>query len=674
MSGAARSEPTGTVATALAHTARLLGEQPRLAAEQARAILAAAPGHPQAQLFLGVAQRRSGDTAAALATLRALARAQPRSADTAYEYGLTLAEAGRGDAARAALSAATQLRPEHGEAWRALGDQHTLAGDSVAADAAYALQIRASVSEPRLIEAASALAENRLAVAEALLRAFLKQKPADAAAIRMLAEVAARLGRYGDAGTLLERCLEIAPAFDAARQNYAQVLYRANRPEAALAQVERLLARDPRNPSYRNLRAAALVKLGDFAEAVDLYAAVLADYPAQPKGWMSYGHALKTVGRQADSIAAYRTAIGQAPELGEVWWSLANLKTVRFDAADIAAMQAQLARPELAGDDRFHLHFALGKAFEDLADHAGSFDHYARGNALRRDEIDYDADATTAAHARARALFTPDYFAARRGWGCPAADPIFVVGLPRAGSTLIEQILASHSLVEGTTELPDIIAIAKRLGERRSRRDDDKYPEVLAGLDAAQVAALGAEYLDRTRIQRKTARPHFVDKMPNNFAHLGMIATILPNARIIDARRHPMGGCFAAYKQHFARGQNFSYALDELGRYYRDYVELMHHFDRVLPGRVHRVLYENMVAEPEAEIRALLDYCGLPFEAACLDFHATERAVRTPSSEQVRQPIFATGVDQWQHYAQWLQPLRDSLGSALDSYPALQFD
>lgn len=668
---ASQPDPTGTLATALAHCARLLGPAPDKALEQARAILDAVPNQPTARFFLGIAQRRTGDVAASLATLRGVARDNPASADVAHEFGLTLAEAGRGEEARAAFAAATRINPNHAEAWRALGDQHRLAGDEAAADAAYALQIRASVSEPRLIEAANALNEGKLAIAERLLKAFLAEKPTDAPAIRMLAEVAARIGRNEDAVALLQRCLELAPGFVPARANLATVLHRANRFPEALAEVDALLARDPRNPGYRNLRAAILARTGALDEAAELYGAVLADYPRQPKVWMSYGHTLKTIGRLAPSIEAYRTALEQAPQLGEVWWSLANLKTVRFSLEDVATMRAQLERTDLDPEDRFHLHFALGKALEDAGDYGPAFDHYAQGNALRRESLPYDADAMDAAMTRARRFFTREYFAVRAGDGDPAPDPIFIVGLPRAGSTLIEQILASHSQVEGTAELPDMPAIAARLA---GRGDGEHYPGVLAELSADEIAALGRSYLETSRIQRRTDKPFFIDKLPNNFLHTGLIATILPGAKIIDARRHPMGCCFSAFKQHFASGQGFSYDLADLGRYYRGYVRLMAHFDEVLPGRVHRVIYEEMVADSEAEIRRLLAYCGLAFEPACLAFHETERAVRTPSSEQVRQPIFTAGVDQWQHFAPWLAPLASALGPVLDSYPAVPLD
>jgi tetratricopeptide (TPR) repeat protein len=463
--------------------------------------------------------------------------------------------------------------------------------------------------------------------------------------------------------------VELAPGFTAARHNYATVLYRQNRPEAAIVEADRLLADDPHNPGYRNLKAAALGRIGEYDQAIALYASVLKDQPRQPKVWMSYGHALKTVGRQSEAVEAYRRTLALAPQFGEAWWSLANLKTVSFTDADVAAMAAQLTRTDLSDEDRFHLEFALGKAREDREEFEASFGNYRRGNALRRQGLDYEADETSDQVRRAKALFTADFVAARAGQGCAAPDPIFIVGLPRAGSTLIEQILSSHSAVEGTQELPDIIALARRLGGRAKRASEGRYPEVLAELSGDDLRALGEEYLARARVHRKLGRPFFIDKMPNNWAHLGLIHLALPNARVIDARRHPLGCGFSAFKQHFARGQGFTYDLTDLGRYYADYVTLMAHFDAVLPGRIHRVIYEQMVADPEAETRKLLDHCGLPFEDACLRFYENDRAVRTASSEQVRKPIFTDAADHWRNYDPWLGPLKAALGPVLDAYP-----
>lgn len=668
MSGA--PQPVGTLEVALKHTATLLETEPSLALEQAHAILAAVPGHPLATLFIGIARRKLGDNPAALEVLEPLARAQPGWAPVHYELGTSLGLAGRGEQAVESLRRAVRLKPDIGDAWRMLGDHLTAMGDTDGADAAYANHIKVSTRDPRLLAPAAALCENRIAEAEALLRQHLKQHPTDVAAIRMLAEVAARLGRYEDAEALLTRGLELAPGFAAARHNYAVVLHRLNKSSAALAEIDRLLAVEPRNPGFRNLRAAVLARIGEFDEAIRAYAEVLADYPGNARMWMSYGHALKTAGRRDDCIEAYRKSLELAPGLGEAWWSLANLKTFRFTEADRAAMRAQLTRADLTPEDRFHFHFALGKALEDAALYEESFGHYAEGNRLRRKGVPYDANETTSHVRRTRALFTPAFFAERRGWGAPAPDPIFIVGLPRAGSTLVEQILSCHSQVEGTMELPDVIGIARRLGGRQRKSEASKYPEVLATLDEVQLRALGAQYLAQTRIQRKTAAPRFIDKMPNNWAHVGLIHLMLPNAKIIDARRHPMSCCFSGYKQHFARGQHFTYGLEDIGRYYRDYVGLMAHFDAVLPGRVHRVIYERMVEDTETEVRRLLEYCGLPFEDACLRFYENDRAVRTASSEQVRQPIFRDAVEHWRHYEPWLGPLEAALGPVLEAYPA----
>ena len=547
---------------------------------------------------------------------------------------------------------------------RALARVHRAAGRDTDAAEAMLAAVRASVHDPDLQHAAQALAANALPVAEPILKARLRADPEDIAAIRMLAELAGRIGRHRDAESLLRRALELAPGFHAARSNLATVLHRQNRTVEALAELDALLAAEPDNPTHRNLKAAALGRVGDYDEAILLYESVIATIPDQPRIWMSYGHVLKTVGRQQECIAAYRRALALQPGLGEVWWSLANLKTVRFDADDIARMQAALASDMISPEDRLHLDFALGKALEDKGDHGAAFAHYTAGNALRRQELDYDPADITAQVDRAIGLFDSALFERHAGAGCEASDPIFILGMPRAGSTLIEQILSSHSLVEGTMELPDMPAVAMRAG-----REAGGYPEALRTLDGDALQALGQDYLDRTRIQRKAGTPHFIDKLPNNWLHVGLIHLILPNARIIDARRHPLDCCFSNYRQHFARGQSFSYGLGDMGRYYADYVRLMAHVDRLLPGRVHRVIHERLVDNPEAEIRALLDYLGLPFEEDCLRFHENKRAVRTASSEQVRRPINRDGIGQWQPYAAWLGPLREALGPLVDAYP-----
>jgi hypothetical protein len=356
------------------------------------------------------------------------------------------------------------------------------------------------------------------------------------------------------------------------------------------------------------------------------------------------------------------------PEYGEAYWSLANLKTARFSDEELAVMRAQLVRDDLSFDDRFHLDFALGKAFEDRKQWAASFTHYASGNQLRRTAIEHDAAEHSAMIGKRAAQISAAFYAERTG-GHDAADPIFILGMPRAGSTLIEQILASHSLVEGTQELPDIGMIASRIAAKGGDEDAADYCGGIANLTPADRARLGAEYIDRTRIHRKTDKPFFIDKMPNNWQNAALIHLILPNAKIIDARRHPMDCGFSNFKQHFARGQSFSYDLADIGHYYADYVRYMRDLDAALPGRVHRVIHEALVADPEAEVRAMLDYLQLPFETDCLNFWQNDRAVQTPSAQQVRRPINRDGMDKWQHYESWLAPLKTALGGILAAYP-----
>ncbi len=527
-----------------------------------------------------------------------------------------------------------------------------------------AARLDAAQKDSAMVALALALQQGRLDIAERGLRARLREDPVDVAAIRMMAEVAARLGRYRDAEKLLGRALELAPDFHAARANYVTILQRQSKFEATCAQADRLIAAQPEDFGHLALKAGVLVRTGGYEEAVALYQKVLALFPDQPRLWVSIGHVLKTVGRQTESVAAYRKAITLAPAFGDAYWSLANLKTVVLDANDRAAMAVALDTAT-SPSDRYHLHFALGKAFEDAGEWETAFVHYAEGNRLRRSELPYNADRTTAHVDHSCNLLTKTVFAERMAGGYPADDPIFIVGLPRSGSTLIEQILASHGDVEGTMELPDIGTIAADLGGRESDPDDPAgYLPRLLALSDNERRMLGQRYLDGTRIQRKTARPRFVDKMPNNFQHIGLIHLILPKATIIDARRDPMATGFSCFKQHFSRGQGFTYDLADLGRYWNDYARLMAHFDAVLPGRILRVSHESLIGNPEREIRRLLDHSQLRFEDACLTPHKTDRAVRTASSEQVRRPINDEALHHWRHFEPWLAPLQTALGCA----------
>ena len=532
--------------------------------------------------------------------------------------------------------------------------------------------LESGLRNPRLMTAALALSENRLADAEPLLRAHLGERPTDVAAIRLMAELAARVGRVKDSETLLRRALELAPDFGAARSNLATILYKQHRFEDALDELNQLIDEEGDNPEYRNLKAAALGRTGGYDEALELYGELTTAHPDHAKLWMSYGHMLKTVGRQEDSIAAYRRSIDIQSGLGETWWSLANLMTHRFSDSDVAAMEAALADAAIDHEDRFHLHFALGKAYEDRGDPAQSFGHYAEGNRLRCAELAHDPLAITRNVDRTIATFTHDFVADRAGQGSDASDPIFILGMPRAGSTLIEQILSSHSMIEGTMELPDMPAIAGREG-RDFGGAPDGWLKAVEQMPPERLAELGQEFLDRTAIQRKSDKPYYIDKLPNNWMYVGLIHMILPNAKIIDARRHPLDCCFSNFRQHFARGQSFSYSLEHMGSYYTNYVRAMAHFDTVLPGRIHRVIHEALLDDPETEVRALLDYLDLPFEDGVMRFHENARAVRTASSEQVRRPLNRDGVDQWRPYEQWLDPLKETLGPVLERYPAAPF-
>jgi tetratricopeptide (TPR) repeat protein len=664
------SEPLGSVDMAIAHARRLLEKNPDLAAEQAREVLNVDPVHPTARLILGAALRRGGRARQALDVLEPLGSELPHAAPVYLELGVARAETGHLPGAIAALRRALQLNPASADGWRFLADYLQADGDEDGAGEARVRYVAVAARDPRLKEAAAALMHNDLPLADRRLRAHLGLYPTDVAALRMLAEVAGRLRKYVEAQELLERCLELAPEFDAARQNYAAVLNRQAKPAAALPHAERLLAKDAGNPGHLSLKAAILANLGDYRGSIDLYGKVLRDHPQQPKVWMSLAHALKTARRADESVTAYRRAIEMEPTLGEAYWSLANLKTFRFSAQDASAMRSALDRTDLAEEDRLHLEFALGKALEDEGSYESSFAHYAAGNAQHRLHHPYSADENSRFVSRSKRQFSAEFFSARGVAAIPVSPvPIFIVGLPRAGSTLIEQILASHPLVEGTIELPDIPQLVRELVGRDEGGHEDHFFEALAALSAPQLAELGERYLASTRVHRTRGAPYFIDKMPNNCLYIGLIQLILPNAKIIDARRHPLGCCFSAFKQHFSRGQSFTYDLEDLGRYYADYVELMAHTDEVLPGRVHRVFYETMVRDTESEVRRLLDYCGLAFDERCLKFYDNERPVRTASSEQVRRPIFTEGLDHWRHYEPWLSPLKRALGETLTAYP-----
>ena len=530
-------------------------------------------------------------------------------------------------------------------------------------------QMIAQAGHKELVDAAELIADGKVAKAEAILRPFLKINHLNVNAIRLLAEVGMELGALKDAENLLIRCLELAPDYHAARYSYTNVLYKRHRFKDAIVMLDKLLEIEPTNGVWLTMKAANLVEINEHQQALEIFESIIEKFPSHPQVHMSYGHALRAVGRAEESIAAYEKCIAQGTGLGEAFWSLANLKTYRFSEDKIAQMEAILRDKSCDYRDYYHLLFALGKAREDRKEYQLAMAAYAKGNQVRGKSVPWSADRFHQDTQKIKSFFNEDFFRKNQSMGCQANDPIFIVGLPRAGSTLIEQILSSHSEVEGTAELADIIALARKIDGRAHRHDPGLYPAALAQMNAAQFTEMGQSYLDSTAVQRVSDTPRFLDKMPNNFSHVGLINLILPNAKIIDARRHPMDCCFSGYKQLFASGQGFTYGQERIGRYYRDYVEIMDHWDNVLPGRVLRVHYEAMVEDTENQVRRLLDYCQLPFEEQCLKFYENKRTIRTASSEQVRQPIYRSGMNQWQPFEQWLAPLRDALGPVLECYP-----
>jgi tetratricopeptide (TPR) repeat protein len=629
------------------------------------ALLQIAPDNRDALYMLAVAQRYGGDRLAALATIARLIEI-----DTAYgrahqERGHGLRDLGRAGEALAAYQNAVTHNASLVGSWTAIVELHTAAGRPERADFARDQMAYLSSLPPELLTVSSMIAEGRILKAEKLCRAFLQRNGHDVEAMRLLAEIGVRFNAYDEAEFLLESCIVLEPDEINAHIDYVKILRKRQKFGAALEQATALRAKAADSPQVEMLYANENLAVGNFDVALDVYRKLLEGSPLNPGINLTMGHALKTVGQQNEAIAAYRRAFASKPDYGDAFWSLANLKTYRFPDTEIAQMRSAEAAPTTTLSDRYHLCFALGKALEDRGDYGESFAFYERGNRLKREEVRYDWRRISGEIALQIEHCTPALFELHKGSGAPAPDPIFIVGLPRAGSTLLEQILASHSQIEGTMELPNILALAHRLDGRRRVDEEARYPANLGELTAGEFAGFGEAFIRDTAIHRKAGTPFFIDKMPNNFRHIGLIHLILPNAKIIDARRGAMGCCFSGFKQLFAEGQEFTYGLEEVGHYYRDYVTLMDHWDTVLPGKVLRVCYEDVVADLEPQVRRILDFLGLPFEESCIEFHANARAVRTASSEQVRQPIFTSGLEQWEKFSPWLDPLRATLGSEL---------
>jgi tetratricopeptide (TPR) repeat protein len=621
--------------------------------------------------LLALGQRQLTRTADALATLAQLERFHPGYSRLYQERGHCYVAMKDAPQAIHAFLRAVTINPALPSSWGMLEGLYRMCGDADNAGRAAAHVAKLKTLPQEVITATGLFSDGDLVAAEKMIRAFLLAHGDHIEAMRLLARIGAALEVFDDAELLLEAVLERIPDYLAARCDYASVLLARHMYHQALIEIDKLLAVDPANREYRTLQAMAAVGLGDHARAIALYEDLLRGAPpGSPNAaelHLSIAHSLKTLGRQPDAIGEYRAAARERPDFGDAYWSLANLKTYRFTDAELGSMRIAEAAPATGRVDRYHLCFALGKAYEDRGDYADSWGYYERGNALKRAESRYRPEVIERNTANQRMVCTREFFEQRAGYGVASTAPIFVVGLPRSGSTLIEQILASHSAVDGTQELADVPRFVLELQGRDPDLDSPRYPAVLTKMPAPEFVRLGERYLDGTSVYR-TGKPRFVDKMPNNFRHIGFIRLMFPNARIIDARREPMACCFGNLKQLFARGQEFTYSTEDIARYYVTYLELMEHWDAVLPGSVLRVHHEDVVDDLEASVQRILAFCELPFEPACVEFHRTERSIRSASSEQVRQPIFREGLDQWRRYEAWLGPLREALGDALVRY------
>lgn len=655
------TSPAPSDLDAVASDFRGLLEQKRFqeVVDQSKAPLKIDPGHRDLLYMLAVAQRMLQRIPEALETLATLETWHPGYPRLYQERGHCHIFQRKAPEAIAAFEHATFLNPALPASWNALKVLYRMSDRPE--DAEIAIQhVKKLESLPlEIVTARSLVADGNLNEAEDVIRPFLKRHRENVEGMRLLAKIAYENKYPNDSEVLLESVLELAPHYHAARYDYVLALIDLHKHARAREEIEKLIVTDPANPANRITLASILVALGELDEAVARYRKIIEERPGDAAVSQSLGHALKTLGKQDEAIGAYRRATEIRPSFGEAYWSLANLKTYRFTDEELDRMREQEAEATIQAEDRYHLCFALGKSLEDRKEYAESFSYYERGNALKKLEVRYRAGLQENSSRRLREICTTEFFAERKGLGCDSTAPIFVLGLPRAGSTLLEQILASHSEVEGTMELANIPRLVGKLSARE-RRMDTPYPDLLADLSSEECLQFGEKYLHDT-LDYRSGKTYFIDKMPNNFRNIGIIQMILPNAKIIDARRDPMDCGFSNFKQLYANGHHFSYNLEDIGRYYRNYLEMMEHWDEVLPGRVLRVQHEDVLNDLEGSVRRILDYCQLPFEQACVEFHKTDRRVHTASSEQVRRPINRDGVDRWKAYEEWLDPLKRSL-------------
>ena len=627
----------------------------------ASALRARHPDHRDVLYLLAVSARYLERFDAALAVLAELHARHPTFGRAFEERGLCELARGATAEAIAAFRKAVALNSWLPLSWQAL--ERLYAQCNQPQDAAAAARSLANLQRlPREIVTAYGLCrDGDLRPAEDLVRLYLRTHGDHIEGLRLLARIAMAHEVFDEAELLLEKALAMAPEHHAMRYEYAIVLLRRLRHLRAREELEKLLSIDPKNRDYRRTHAAACDRLGDNAQALRAYEQLLRETPDDVELQLAAGYELKTLGRTEDAIECFRAAAAHRGN-GRAYWSLANLKTYRFEQAELDTMVASEAAADTTAEERCHLCFALGKALEDRGDYARSFQYYARGNALKRAQSRYDPQFLETLARQQIATCTREFFSARAGWGYADASPIFIVGLPRVGSTLLEQILGSHSQVDGTMELPEIAHLVFDLHDRTRPPDNPRYPAVLAELSAEDCARRGEQYIRNTHVYRH-GKPYFIDKWPSNFRDLGFIHLILPNARVIDVRRGALACCFSNFKQLFPAhaGPEFAYSFEDLARYYRMYLDLMRHWDSVLAGKILHVQYEALITDFPQSVARILEFCGLAPESGCFDFYKTERAVHSPSSEQVRRPINREGLEQWRHFEPWLGPLQEAL-------------
>ncbi len=623
-------------------------------------LLKAEPQHAEALYVQAVIKRLLKQPVEAMASLDRLHAISPLHSRGYQEKG-HLAMANKSlKPAISAFESAVELDSALISSWKALVGLYAMDANNEGLAKASIHYERLKGLPQKLLNVTTLINENRLQKAESLCRQFLIRYPRDVEAMRLLAQIGSELGIFDDAEALLQGALEISPDFHLARFDLVGVLQKRQNFVAAFEQASILRDAVPDEYNYLRLYANICLNVGRHEEALQIYQQVLEVDPENPQILLMCGHAEKTIGRIDRGIEYYRRCHAAKPDYGDAYWSLANLKTYSLTDDELDAARMNEALSSTTSTDRIHLCFAIGKAYEDRESYPLAFEYYDRGNRVKKEELKYSSEIVTREVDTQIGVCDSQLFTSKVGCGYDAADPIFIVGLPRSGSTLLEQILASHSKVDGTFELPNILNFVAKLNGRRMAGEAAKYPDILKHMKDSEFRDFGKSYIDETRIHRSAA-PYFTDKMPNNFRHLGMVKLILPNAKIIDARRAPMPCCFSGFKQLFAHGQGFSYGLEEIGQYYLDYVRLMEHWDKVLPGEILRVQYEDLVDDLENEVERILTFCGLELEQECIDFHKTDRLVLTPSSEQVRQPIYRQGVEQWRHFEDFLQPLKSVL-------------